>query len=206
MAYGYTAGVSNRLGKGLAEPLEYQAGIDLLEWSYAVSEHYLAKSLPRRWAHTQGVARQARLLKTIVGQDARILEAAAVLHDVGYSPSLAQTGFHPLDGADYLISVGAPTRLADLVAHHSCAVIEAGLRNLTAEFSKYSDERGVTRDALWYCDQTTTPDGEVTNVFDRMAEVKHRYGEGHISTQFTDLAEPQLVAAVSRIEALQCPS
>ena len=45
--------------------------------------------------------------------------AAATLHDVGYSPRIAQTGFHPLDGALHLRSIGLSERLCSLVAHHS---------------------------------------------------------------------------------------
>jgi HD superfamily phosphodiesterase len=34
-----------------------------------------------------------------------LLEAAAWLHDIGYSPEIAVSGFHPLDGARYLRDV-----------------------------------------------------------------------------------------------------
>ena len=58
----------------------------------------LAESLPQRWAHVQGVARQARTLRAVVGRDSELLEAAAILHKAaGYAPDLAVTGFHPLD-------------------------------------------------------------------------------------------------------------
>jgi HD superfamily phosphodiesterase len=50
------------------------------------------------------------------GEDATLLLAAALLHDVGYAPDIAHTGFHPLDGAWYLREVGAPDRLTALVA------------------------------------------------------------------------------------------
>jgi hypothetical protein len=38
---------------------------------------------------------------------------AAYLHDVGYAPDLVTTGFHLLDGARYLRSLGAGDRLSD---------------------------------------------------------------------------------------------
>ncbi|MEU1246116.1 hypothetical protein [Micromonospora arida] len=47
------------------------------------------------WAYDVSVA-------ATVGDDAALLEAPAILHDVGYAPHLAKTGFHPLDGAVYL--------------------------------------------------------------------------------------------------------
>lgn len=58
----------------------------LTEWAYSLSESMLAEPLPRRWAHSLGVAKRARSLSPILGRDADLLEAAAVLHDVGYSP------------------------------------------------------------------------------------------------------------------------
>ena len=53
------------------------------------------------------------------------------MHDVGYAPDLAVTGLHQLDGARYLRdSQHAGTMLCRLVAHHSCAIVEAGERGL----------------------------------------------------------------------------
>jgi putative nucleotidyltransferase with HDIG domain len=77
----------------------------------------LQETLPRRWAHVQGVAAQARSLAPVLGADADLLEAAAWLHDIGYAPGLAVTGFHPLDGARYLRDTQhAGTMLCRLVA------------------------------------------------------------------------------------------
>src|SRR5207244_449132 len=42
------------------------------------------------------------------------------------APELVESGLHPLDGARYLRGLGTgPVRIVCLVAHHSCAVIEA---------------------------------------------------------------------------------
>ena len=43
-------------------------------------------------------------------ENAELLVAAAVLHDVGYAPTVALTGFHPLDDARYLAGLGASDR------------------------------------------------------------------------------------------------
>src|SRR6266568_3994624 len=100
----------------------------------------LADTLPRRWSHVQGVAARARTLKPSLGADADLIEAAAWLHDIGYLSELAQTGLHGLDGARYLRDIQhAEPLLCRLVAHHSCAVIEAEERGLahvlTREFA-----------------------------------------------------------------------
>ncbi|MGH3623091.1 MAG: HD domain-containing protein [Sciscionella sp.] len=72
--------------------------------------------------------------------DAELLVAAAILHDLGYAPALAHSGFHPLDGAHYLTSVDASDRVANLVTHHSCAYREAELRGLANELAVFTDE------------------------------------------------------------------
>ena len=178
----------------------YRGNMSLEAWARTLAREKLAESLPQRWAHVQGVARQARTLRAVVGQDSELLEAAAILHDVGYAPDLAVTGFHPLDGAVYLSRVNAPSRLVHLVAHHSYASLEAQLRGLSTEMEEFKDDHGPTRDALWYCDQTTSPDGEIVTAQARIAEIVQRYGPENLVTQFITKAAQELLAAVYRTE------
>lgn len=176
----------------------YRLCMSLVSWAYEVSRQNLSGTLPRRWAHVQGVALKARTLTAAVGDDGPLLEAAAILHDVGYAPHLAKTGFHPLDGAIYLRGLDAPDRLVHLVAHHSCAVREARLRGLDGQLAAFHDEEGPVRDALWMCDLTTTPDGEPTDFASRVAEIKERYGPGDLVTAFIDSAQQDLADAIAR--------
>lgn len=178
----------------------YGSPMLLLPWAYETAERVLAPVLPRRWAHVQGVASKAQTLSAAVGDDAALLEAAAVLHDVGYAPGLSRIGFHPLDGAYFLRSVDAPERLVCLVAHHSCAIREARMRGLESEINKFSDEASAVRDALWFCDLTTTPDGEPTTFAERVAEIKERYGPADLVTAFITEAEGDLGVAIARTE------
>src|ERR1700722_17242570 len=100
-------------------------------WAAELARKLLEVPLPRRWAHVQGVAARARSVASILGDDADLLEAGAWLHDIGYSPGLLNTGFHPLDGARYLRDVErADSMLCRLVANHSCAILEADERGL----------------------------------------------------------------------------
>jgi len=56
-----------------------------------------------RWRHTQAVAARASSASPAVAPNDRdLLVAAAWLHDIGYADSVADTGLHPLDGAEYL--------------------------------------------------------------------------------------------------------
>src|SRR6266567_2743750 len=99
----------------------------LASWAEQLARALLQEPLPRRWAHVQGVAARARSLAPVLGADADLLEAAAWLHDVGYAPGLTVTGLHALDGARYLRDAQhADALLCRLVAHHSCAIVQAG--------------------------------------------------------------------------------
>lgn len=170
---------------------------ELTKWAYPLAESLLAEPLPRRWRHSQGVAERARTIAPILGKDAELLEAAAVLHDIGYSPDLAKTGFHPLDGARYLRDVAqADERVVNLVAHHSCAWMEAEARGLREELDgEFPREHAHLNDALCYCDMNTTP----TNPVDRVNEIAGRYGPDGLIGTFIRRAEPEILASTSRV-------
>jgi hypothetical protein len=168
-----------------------------------LAERELATSLPRRWAHCQGVARAAAALTPILGDHVEILCCAAVLHDVGYAPRLAHTGFHPLDGARFLRDEHrADDRLVRLVAHHTFALVEAEERGLRTELETefpFPDDP-LLADALTYADTTTTPDGLPTTPAARIAEITQRYGRDTTVGRFIARVEPLILATAQRVE------
>ena len=168
----------------------------------ALAQTLLEHALPRRWAHTQGVANQAAGLADLLGADADLIEASAWLHDIGYSPGLVETGFHPLDGARYLRDVeDADQRVYRLVANHTCAVVEAEERGLLADLSaEFPPEHDDLADALIYSDMTTDPDGRPITVQDRIREILDRYGPDDVVARSIGRATPRLIAAVERVE------
>jgi hypothetical protein len=173
----------------------------LASWAGHLAQALLHEPLPRRWAHVQGVAGRARSLAPVLGAEADLLEAAAWLHDIGYAPGLAVTGFHPLDGGRYLRDAQhADAMLCRLVAHHSCAIIEARERGLadvlTLEFEPAPDPLSSV---LTYCDVTTSPDGEFVTVERRLAEIHHRYGPGHLVSRSIQRATPMILGAVEHV-------
>lgn len=180
--------------------------MDQAYWAADLARTLLEVPLPRRWGHVQGVAAQSRSLAPILGDQADLIEAAAWLHDIGYSQELARTGFHPLDGARYLREVQhADPTLCSLVAHHSCAIIEAEERGLAAELSReFPAPAPMLNDALAYCDMTTTPVGNLVSVQDRISEIVERYGPHNVVTRFIRKAEPQLVSSVMRTNRRLC--
>ncbi len=75
------------------------------------------------------------------------------------------------------------------------------MRGCSAELARWVDEQTPLRDALWWADMTTGPDGDTTGVRERIAEIQARYGPEDLVTFFIRQAEPELVAAVERTEA-----
>lgn len=163
----------------------------------------LLSPLVRRWRHAEGVAGVAwDLARLLAPDDATVLVAAAYLHDVGYAPELATGGFHPLDGARHLRSLGHD-RLAGLVAHHTRAVHEARLRGLEEALTEFDDEGSLVSAALAYCDLTTGPNGERMTPEQRLLDVEVRYGEDSPVTNGLRAAWPELMDATRRVDELR---
>jgi len=170
------------------------------DWAERVARGQLA-TIPTRWRHTQSVAARTRHASTTVNVDDRqLLEAAAWLHDVGYGPAIAKTGFHPLDGARYLERYAVPQRLINLVANHSCARFEADERGMLPELQAYQLEVGPVADALIWADMTTGPTGQTVTVEERLAEILRRYTAESPVHKAIEEASADIVAAVSRVQ------
>jgi hypothetical protein len=90
--------------------------------------------------------------------------------------------------------------LVNLVAHHSCATLEAELRGLSRDLAEFEDERTALRDALWWADMSTTPDGGETTVVERVAEIQARYGPDDLVSCFIRRAWGDLNTAVERTQ------
>jgi hypothetical protein len=175
-----------------------------VEWARNLAQQLLEEPLPRRWAHSQGVAARAETLRRILGEDADLLVSAAWLHDIGYSPDLVVTGFHPLDGARYLRDTcHAEAHLCCLVAHHSGAIFEAEERSLARQLTdEFPWDRRDLSQALIYCDMTIDPNGAPVAVERRLSEILSRYGEDHIVTRSIQRASTTLTAGVRATEHL----
>lgn len=122
----------------------------------------------------RGVAERARTLPLPAPDDAELVKAAAWLHDIGYASVLAATGLHALDGARYVRTAVTVPRLATLVAHHSCASIEAEERGLVdvllSELPLQDAQDELFVDMVTYCDMATSPTGEP--VFPKIASTR----------------------------------
>ena len=163
----------------------------------------LIEGATQRWRHIEGAAAAAALAGgELALEDRELLASAAWLHDIGYASALVDTGFHPLDGARYLRSIGAPDRLCGLVANHTHAWIEAGARGLADQLAaEFPAEDSPVADALTYADMTTGPNGEPMTVEERIGEILQRYAPGHVVHESVRRAAPDLIATVRRVEA-----
>ena len=160
----------------------------------------LIEPLGRRWDHLAAVGRKAECLGSDLGLDTELLAAACWLHDIGYAPTLMNTGMHAIDGALYLRRLGWDERIVSMVAHHSYAGLEAEERNLVAELAEFARPPGEYEDAVCFCDMTTGPDGETVDAQDRLDEIEVRYGPDHLVTRFIRKARPEILGAVARVE------
>jgi hypothetical protein len=174
-------------------------------WAREIARHVLADALPGRWVHTQGVAAQARAVGSVLGWDTDLIEAAAWVHDIGYAPALAVTGFHPLDGARYLRDwEDAAPAVCALVAHHSGAVAEAAERGLgkplLVEFPLHG-HWGEQVIAVTYCDLTTGPRGERLSPEQRITEILSRYEPGSAVHRAVQVSAPRLLGQCRQVTA-----
>jgi putative nucleotidyltransferase with HDIG domain len=184
-------------GLGVVKRAGYLPAMTLEPWAKAQAERLIAP-LGDRWTHVQAVANKARGLATVLpAEDADLLVAAALLHDVGYAPSLDRLGFHAVDGARFLRAQGQE-RLARLVAHHSGARFEAEERALVEELAAFPVEGGPVMDALSFADMTTGPAGQPMTLDERVEEVQRRYPPDDPVHRAIVRARPLLQAAIDR--------
>lgn len=129
------------------------------------------RDLPRRRAHSEGVARAMGGLYGTAHPTVRdVAIAAGLVHDIGYGT--VRTGLHSLDGATALEGTSLQF-LAPLVAWHSTAAQESATRGIPIEVPQPEDPR--IRAALWVADFSTSPVGRPIAPVDRIADIRERY-------------------------------
>lgn len=161
--------------------------------------HQLLGGLPIRLAHSLAVGQAAaRAVRQLTELDGDLLVPAAILHDIGYSPDLVRTAFHPLDGARWIADRGEH-EVAGLVANHSLGRIEAIERGLPELHTEFPYTESLEADVLTYCDLTTGPTGLPVSFDDRVADIIERYGRAHPVVRAMRPALPELRCLVQRV-------
>lgn len=169
--------------------------------SIELARKYVA-GMGDRWTHLSTVGRTAEALAArsdLVGED---IVSAAWLHDIGYSAELAASGFHPLDGARFLQSVGVPTRVVALVGHHTGAAYEAEERGLLNGWRELPSPDAAALDVLTMVDLATGPAGQSELDVDRIAWILSRYSEDNPVHRAVTKSRDALLASSARGKAL----
>jgi hypothetical protein len=173
-------------------------------WEGATLAAHLLGGLETRLNHSAAVVAQIDRVAGLVEPEWRAaVKDAAWLHDVGYSPELVETGFHPLDGARWLRDHNWPAKTSSLVAWHTEPLEEArrhGLaRQLAAEFDQPARQAAA---ALTWADLTSSPSGQRWDAERRLADILHRYPPSSLVHEATRASLPSLRRAVQEIEDL----
>lgn len=160
----------------------------------------LVEPLGRRWLHLRAVGRCAESAAGALALDPVRFPAAAWLHDIGYAPDLIDTGMHAIDGARYLARQGWDPLIVSMVAHHTCAHLEAAERGLSDALNDFERPPADYEDAICFCDMTNGPAGDPVAAADRLDEIEVRYGPDHLVTRFIRKARPEILGSVSRVQ------
>ena len=171
-------------------------------WEWDMAGECLA-GMDRRWSHSQRAHAQSHRLGSLfnAAERAEVLVLAALLHDIGYGTELVRTGFHAIDGALFLRDHAVDEQVVSLVAHHSCAGVEADIRGLSAEMSRFPVHPDpLLVDAMIWYDMTSGPAGEEVGIDWRLEDIRRRYTPGSIVARTVEVTEPLLRAGWSRVE------
>lgn len=132
---------------------------------------------PGRYRHVEGAARAAAQVVTHLSNlevSRGRLIAAAWLHDIGYASEVRASGFHPLDGAEFLREGGWDGEVTRLVAHHSHARLLAPYYGVEAHLSRFAPIHGLAADVVTFADVVSGVSGTGVTVADRIAELRAR--------------------------------
>jgi hypothetical protein len=152
----------------------------------AVAQSMLS-SVGTRLAHSARVASQAEKVHTLLSPPWRsALVEAAWLHDLGYSDEVADSGFHPLDGARWVRRHGWAQEVCRLVAWHTRSKIEAELRGLGNELEReFAAPPVLVQAVMAWADLTSSPAGACCTVHERLSDILRRYPPGSVVHEAT---------------------
>lgn len=154
--------------------------------------------------HSRRAARRAAAVASRIpsSRTAEVV-AAAWLHDIGYTARLRRTGFHPLDGALFLMAEEWPERVVRLVAHHSLASLEAPFYGVENHLGVIEVVTGVDADILISADLSAGLGNPAPTVAARLEALSLADAKvGLIPEDVRQARYAGLQAAHARVEAL----
>ena len=162
--------------------------------------YQLVGQLRPRWDHVWAAGHRAEDLCGTTGLGEHIA-VAAWLHDIGYGSAVVRTGFHPLDGAQFLDEKQAPSEITRLVAWHTGAGCEAHQRGLFAQLAAFPQPDPDSLDALTMIDLATGPSGQAVLDTERISEILSRYAKDHPVHRAVSLSKQSVLTASHRAKA-----
>jgi len=122
---------------------------------------------------------------------------AGLLHDIGYCEQARSSGFHPLDGYEFLCAHDAKW-LAQRIVAHSSSREEAALLGFT--LPPFVDDLAAKLVTYW--DMQVQQGGEIVGYEARYQDIMRRYGEQSIVGQAHLLARARILALVEEVDRL----
>jgi hypothetical protein len=151
-----------------------------------------------RLAHVRGTGWIAGMAVSALGVDRpENVVAAAWLHDIGYAPAIARTGFHPLDGALFLAR-----EVVLLVAHHSQAAVLAPYYGVQHLMALLDHAHGHADDVLTFSDLRAGADGLGADPRDRVEDMRRRHAnQAFVPDEVRATRYRMLLTAAARVNA-----
>ncbi len=146
---------------------------DIKEVRRFVRTLLLKSDLNERYKHTLAVSIEMRRCGKLLGFDQDLCEIVGLLHDIGYSNELRISGFHPLDGYNFL--VGIDPDIANMMLYHTSTKEEAEMLGLSLP----PRIRTSTADLLSYVDSRIDHLGTNVGFNKRLSSIISRYGSEH---------------------------
>jgi hypothetical protein len=167
----------------------------------------LAESLlvddPTRLEHVRGAGTVAGMVASALSpHQPEMIIAAAWLHDIGYAPAIARTGFHPVDGALFLAREGWPDPVVFMVAHHSQAAVLAPYYGVQHHMALLEHVHGVADDIITFSDLRAGPNGLGAEPRDRVEDMRRRHADsGVVPRAIREARYRMLLTAAARVNA-----
>ena len=129
--------------------------------------------------------------------DAQTAYCVALVHDIGYLDRAKRTGFHPLDGYEFLCAHGAES-LARRIVGHSSSPEEARL--LGVPLPDTLDD--IAAKLLTYWDMQVKQGGDVVGYEERYRDILARYGKDSVVGRAHRLARPRIRRVLAEVERM----
>jgi hypothetical protein len=165
--------------------------------------HRLLTDDQKRLAHLRGAGLIAGMAAGALRVDQpETVVAAALLHDIGYAPAITRTGFHPLDGALFLVQEGWPDPVVFLVAHHSHAAVLAPYYGVHHHLSLLDHVHSQADDILTFSDLRAGVSGLGADPRQRIEDMRRRHADRtFVPDEIREARYRMLLTAAARVNA-----